>query len=369
MPKTLPDHRSRRISRVKDGFARLGIDTLLVRHLPRIRYLCGFTGSSGILLLTADAFYLLVDPRYTTQAEKEAPSCRIREFRQAGKKTSWEKSVSFLLQEIRAELVGFESEYMTVAMFEGLRRQCPRKIRWTPQDDWLDSIRAVKDEDEIAILRHVADLASMACTRLVEWLKPGVVELDVAAELEYWLRQKGADKLSFEPIVASGPRSAWPHGRATRQKLPQKGWVMVDFGALRDGYSSDMTRTFHLGRPTKEDSRRYRAVQEAQSRAILSLHPGIGSDIPYLLVKKHLKRYGLDECFTHGLGHGIGLELHEKPSLSWKSRELLQSNMVMTVEPGIYIPREGGVRIEDMILLQETGAELLTDFSRDLIVL
>lgn len=341
-----------------------GTEAFLSRHLPQIRYTTGFTGSSGLIILSLFDWVLLVDSRYTDQAKTETKGVEVREIQ--GK---LEESVSRVIKELRIQRMGYEAERTSVALLDILKEKAPRRTEWSAQNNWLDALRAIKDKGEIHLVRKAADLASQACRMLVKWIKPGVMELDIAAELEFWMRKQGAEKLSFDPVIASGPRSGFPHSRASVHRLPAKGWVVVDFGALVRGYSSDMTRTFYLGRPNKEDRRWYRAVQEAQEKAIRFLRPGRRSDEPYWLVKKSLKRHRLDELFTHGLGHGIGLELHEVPSLSYKAPERLYANMIVTVEPGVYLPNQAGIRIEDMVLLTSNGCELLTDFSRDLLVL
>ncbi len=337
---------------------------MLTGHLPQIRYATGFSGSSGLALISRSAPILLVDSRYTAQALKETRGVEIREV--TGKR---EEGAALALRELGAQRIGFEAERTSVAFLSRLQARTSRKMQWLPQEDWLDGLRAVKEAAELARLQKAAELASHACLLLMQWIRPGRMELEIAAELECWMRKQGAEKLSFDPVIASGPRSGFPHSRASACRIPRRGWVVVDFGAVFQGYSSDMTRTFHLGKPDQVWQHRYRAVRQAQELAIASLHPGQRSDQLYLLVQKFLKRRQLDTRFTHGLGHGIGLELHESPSLSCKKVSRLEAGMVMTVEPGIYFPGRAGMRIEDMVLLTPDGARPLTEFPRDLIVL
>jgi Xaa-Pro aminopeptidase len=337
---------------------RSGLDALLITHLPDVRYLCGFTGSNAALVLTGDKSVLFTDGRYTQQAKEEA----------GGTKVVIEKkpAVTAACEWVAASGVpscGFDASITTVAALEGMRKVIPAKVRrrlFVASDAPVATLRQVKDADEIQKLRQAAKLGSSLFDGMLEYLRPGLTEIDVAATLEYRARQAGAEAMSFETIVASGPRSAMPHGRASTAKLPRRGFVTLDFGVVLDGYMSDMTRTVHLGKAQPEERDVYDAVLEAQEAAVAAVAPGVSAGEIDEAARSVLRRAGLERWFTHSTGHGVGLEIHELPRLAAKQMQKLQPGMVITIEPGVYMPGKFGLRIEDMVLVTSEGHEILT---------
>ncbi len=341
------------------------VDGLLVIHLPNIRYLCGFTGSSGILVISLAGRVLFTDTRYSEQARAEV---------HAGTKVVIAKgpllpAVAAWMRRQRLKRVAVEADRLTVAAAAQLREALESVVRLRNTTAVVERFRVIKDATEIAAIRKSAMLASGLLAEALKAIRPGARESDVAAELEYAARRAGAEGMSFETIVASGPRSALPHGRATDGPIPSRGFVVLDFGVILGGYCSDMTRTVHVGKPTSEERRVYEAVHEAQLAGIAAVRDSVTCAQVDLAARKTLRRAGLGRYFTHSLGHGVGLEVHEAPRLARTQHETLSRGMVVTIEPGAYIPRRGGVRIEDMVVVTGTGCELLTSAARDLIVI
>ena len=339
----------------------LGADSLLVTHGPDVRWLSGFTGSNGAVALLGGRAALFTDGRYTAQARSEASDLKVF----IGKKAAATLALEWLLAR-GAQHCAFDARQTTVAAFEMLRKALPRELGAARRGFFLASegviarLREVKDEDEVGRMRRAADLGCQLFDGLLPHLVPGAREIEVALELEYAARQNGADAMSFDTIVASGARSALPHGRATTQRLPRRGFVTLDFGVVLDGYCSDMTRTVHLGRASVEERAVYDAVLDAQKAAVAAVGPGVTGAAVDEAARSVLKRAKLGKWFSHSTGHGVGLEIHEGPRLAAKVEQALEPGMVITVEPGAYLPEAFGVRIEDMVLVTEQGAEVLT---------
>ncbi len=356
--KMLPRVRRSQAMRVA---AAAGADALLVTHGPDVRWLTGFTGSSGAVALRGGRAALFTDGRYTSQAKAEAPDLRVM----VGKKSALTLALAWL-QARGATRVAFDARQTTVAALEAMRAALPkamgaaRRSFFLPLESPVAGLREIKDEDEVERLRRAADLGCALFAGVLEHVRPGNTELGVALELEYAARKAGAEAMSFDTIVASGRRSALPHGRATTQKLPRSGFVTLDFGVVLDGYCSDMTRTVHLGRASRRERDVYDAVLEAQEAAVAAVGPGVTSAAVDKAARGVLQRAGLGRWFSHSTGHGVGLEIHEGPRLAASVHQELRPGMVVTVEPGVYLPDELGVRIEDMVLVTETGGEVLT---------
>jgi Xaa-Pro aminopeptidase len=347
--------RKRAASRVVKRF---GLDALLVTHLADVRYLCGFTGSNAALVLAGGRSVLFTDGRYTQQAKEEAAGTRV-----VIEKKSAVAAACEWVAESGVASCGFDASTTTVAVLEGMRKAVPAKVRrgfFVPLDAPIAILRQVKDADEIQKLRQAAKLGCTLFDGMLAYLRPGLTEIDVASTLEYRARQAGAEAMSFETIVASGPRSAMPHGRASTAKLPRRGFVTLDFGVVLDGYMSDMTRTVHLGKAQPEERDVYDAVLEAQEAAVAAVAPGVSAGEIDEAARSVLRRVGLDRWFTHSTGHGVGLEIHEGPRLAAKQTQKLEPGMVITIEPGVYMPGKFGLRIEDMVLVTSGGHEVLT---------
>lgn len=341
--------------------AQAGADALLLTHGPDVRWLTGFTGSNGAVALRGGRAALFTDGRYTEQARAEAPDLRVV----IGKRNAGVLALEWLLAR-GATRTAFDARHTTVATLESLRSALPKSLGsgrrgfFLPLIEPVAGLREVKDEDETDRMRRTADLGCELFEGVLAHIAPGNTELGVALELEYAARQAGAEAMSFETIVASGLRSALPHGRATAQKLPRSGFVTLDFGVVLDGYCSDMTRTVHLGRANRRERAVYDAVLEAQEAAVAAVAPGVACAAIDEAARSVLKRHGLAKWFSHSTGHGVGLEIHEGPRLAAAVAQELVPGMVVTVEPGVYLPGEFGVRIEDMVLVTETGGDVLT---------
>lgn len=335
-----------------------GADALLVTHGPDVRYLSGFTGSSGAMALTRGGAVLFTDGRYTAQAKAEAAGLRVV----IGKKAPGLLATEWLAGR-GATRCAFDAGVTTVAQLEAMRKVLPgaqRRSFFTATQGMVARLRELKDEGEIRMMRKAAALGCRLFDGVLERIVPGGTEVEVALWMEFEARRAGAEAMSFDTIVASGKRSALPHGRASSAKLPRKGFVTLDFGVVLDGYCSDMTRTVHLGRATQREWDVYHSVLEAQEAGVAAVAPGVRCGEIDEAARSVLRRAKLDKWFTHSTGHGVGLEIHEGPRLAAKQEQVLEPGMVVTIEPGVYLPDEFGVRIEDMVLVTERGGDVLT---------
>jgi Xaa-Pro aminopeptidase len=345
-----------------------GLDALLVTHLPNVLYLCGFTGSAGVLLLQVSershklTFY--TDGRYTQQANAEVQNTRVV----VGKKSAFIEGCEGA-QRARVRALGFEAEQLSYSAYKQLGQIVRGRTKLKPTSGLVEQLRLIKDADEISQIRASVLLAASLFQTALSVIKPGVAETQVAGELELQARRAGAEKMSFDTIVAAGPRSALPHGRASAQAIPNQGFIILDYGVILAGYCSDMTRTVHAGAVSRAHRRMYEAVREAQLASIAAVKPGAATGEVDHAGREVLKKAGVEAFFTHSTGHGVGIEVHEAPRLAKGQTQKLAPGMVVTIEPGIYIPEEGGVRIEDMVLVTETGHEVLTPTTKDLITL
>jgi Xaa-Pro aminopeptidase len=363
------DHRGRE-KRLQDSLSTHRIDALLVTHPANLRYLCGFTGSSGALLVTEKKAVFITDGRYTEQARAEVRTAQIVIARQGplAAAAAWLSTHQKKGRRV-PQKIGIESEHMTVAARSRLARLLPSGFRLREAPALIEQARMMKDEDEIACLRSAVLLGASLFDYALEVIRPGIREAEVAAEMEYAARQAGAEAMSFETIIASGERSALPHGRASQAAIPGEGFVVCDFGVILSGYCSDMTRTVYVGRPSAEASGVYQAVKQAQHAAVDAVGPGISVREIDCAARKSLQKNGLARYFTHSTGHGVGLEIHEAPRVATGQTEILQPGMVITIEPGVYVPGKWGVRIEDMVVVTESGCEVLTPTGKDLVTI
>jgi Xaa-Pro aminopeptidase len=361
------DHQGRQ-QRLQDSLSTYRLDALLVTHPPNLLYLCGFTGSSGALLLTATKRVFVTDGRYTEQARAEVRTARIVIARQ-GPLAAAAASLSAQQKKSRRApwKTGIESEHMTVAARSRLAGILPSSFRLRDAPALVEQARMVKDEEEIACLRSAALLGASLFDRALEVIRPGVREAEVAAEMEYAARKAGAEAMSFTTIIASGERSALPHGRASQATIPAQSFVVCDFGVILSGYCSDMTRTVYVGRPLAEAREIYQAVKQAQQAAVDAVKPGVSVSDVDRAARKSLQKSDLEKYFTHSTGHGVGLEIHEAPRLAAGQKETLQPGMVITIEPGVYVPGKWGVRIEDMVVVTERGCDVLTPTSKEFV--
>jgi len=309
-----------------------------------------------------DKAKLFTDGRYTVQAREETHAASVRIVK-GSPSTAAISSVAR-----KRHTVGIEADHVTVSQRASLAKGASN-ARLKALCGLVERGRMIKQPDEVMQLKAAVMLASGVFEVLLHGIKPGIAESHVAAELEYVARRSGAQGMSFETIVASGPRSAMPHGVASEQAIPAQGFVVLDYGVILAGYCSDMTRTVHVGPPGRKQRDLYQAVLDAQLAAIDVVRPGVQAGKVDQAARKVLRKAGFDSYFTHSTGHGVGLEIHEPPRLGKGQTELLQAGMVITIEPGAYIPGLGGVRIEDMVLVTETGCQVLTPTSKELIIL
>jgi Xaa-Pro aminopeptidase len=345
---------------VAAGLRERKLDCLLVAFSPNLRYLSGFTGSNGALLILAGRSILFTDPRYRTQAAQES-TCGIRVA-----KGPLVPELVATLGKLGVKRIGYEPARMTCDTFESLKSRLPLRASLEPVTGWIEELRMVKSAAELVLIRRSVETNSRAFEQTMARVKPGVRERDLASELEYRMRRLGAEKPSFETIVASGVRSALPHAQPTAARLTPGDLVVIDMGAFQDGYASDMTRMLSVGAPNVKVKRMYRAVLEAQLAAIDAVRPGVPSVSVDRAARRVLAGFGLDHCFIHSTGHGLGLEIHEPPRLGKRDRHRLCPGMAITIEPGAYIEGFGGVRIEDTVVVTESGCEILTPTPKDL---
>lgn len=348
-----------RLVAARRSLSGVGADALLFTSLPNIRYLTGFTGSDAAFLLTPEHGCFLTDSRYTTQARDEVQGVPVQQY--AVKLDG----VAEWLQEQGVHRLAFEAEHASYASVTALQARLEGVVL-VPLSRELDQLRSIKDKDEVDLLSSVAALASSAFERLLPHVVPGVTERDLALRLETEMKALGADDRSFDFIVASGERGALPHGRASHRRLAEGEMVTFDFGALLKGYCSDETVTLCLGRPDARQRHVYESVKAAHDLALESVRPGVPLRELDSRAREYLDSQGLGAYFGHGLGHGLGLEVHEKPVVSPRSDALAQEGMVFTIEPGVYIPEWGGVRIEDTVVVTADGCRVITLVSKEL---
>jgi Xaa-Pro aminopeptidase len=359
-----------RQKKLREQFASARLDALLVSHLPSIRYLCGFTGSAGLLLVTETGSVFFTDVRYDTQSREEVKGAKVAIAHKGlfGALGVWVGD-RLKSKKLRGWTVGIDAEHLSVAEKKRLSDALPSGVRLRSAPALVEQARMVKDEDELALIRASVQMGATLFYRALEVLRPGVKESEVAAEMEYAARRAGAEAMSFPTIIASGARSALPHGRATEQAIPAGAFVVCDFGVILAGYCSDQTRTVWVGPASgakaKEARLAYEAVKEAQAAAIAAVKPGVSVGKVDANARKVLRKAGLGRYFTHSTGHGVGLEIHEPPRVAPDQEELLKPGMVITIEPGVYFPGKWGIRIEDMVAVTEHGCEVLTPTSKD----
>jgi Xaa-Pro aminopeptidase len=363
------DHKGRQ-RKLQESLHHNRLDALLVTHLPNVRYLCGFTGSAGALLVSENKKVFFTDGRYQAQARAEVQGSKVV----IGKKgliaacTEW-LTANRKSPGQRRRRVGIEGEHLTVAERGRLSAMLPGDSSLRQSLALIERNRMLKDAEEIQRIRAAILLGADLFNVLLKTIHSGVKESEVAAELEYAARKAGAEGMSFPTIIAGGKRSSLPHGRASAASIPAGGFVVCDFGVILAGYCSDMTRTVYVGRPAGEARRVYEAVRRAQQAAIEAVRPGATVGEVDQAARKILKKINLDRYFTHSTGHGVGLEIHEPPRVATGQREILRPGMVITIEPGVYIPGKFGVRIEDMVLVTQSGCQVLTPTSKTMIAL
>jgi Xaa-Pro aminopeptidase len=366
-----------RIGQLRRKLTRAGLSGLLVTHLPDIRYLCGFTGSSAAMAVTRRTLRMFTDGRYAAQAVEEVQGAEVQivSGSPAVSAVEWlaAQPVSPPGRQAGLQSAGFDPARTTVAELARWKAALPSQLRrsflTTLPAPLVEGLRLVKDEDELALMSEAALVGCKLFEHVLTFIRPGLEEIEVAAELEYQARRLGAEAMSFETIVASGIRSALPHGRATSTPLPRKGFLTLDFGIILGCYCSDMTRTVYIGKPGKKERDAYAAVLEAQEAAVQAVRPGASCGEVDEAARSVLRKAGLAEAFSHSTGHGVGLEIHEPPRIGAGQKTRLLAGTVITIEPGIYLAGEFGIRIEDMVAVTRTGCQILTPAPKALIEL
>ena len=377
MPFPLSHLLAARHARVRTRLDALSLDALVVTAASNIRYLSNHAGTAGVLVVTPDAVHLLVDFRYreSVRAAQESPAA-CPGLRVWDVPASYDEALLACLAEIGVSTVGFEAAHVTVARHEYWRAAVESRrvdVTFRTTNRVVEEARLIKDASEVATLRDAAARLGPVAQKVFASVAAGPSEREVAGVLEAAMREAGFERLAFDTIVASGPHSALPHYRAGDRRLAAGDLVVLDFGGVLDGYCSDLTRTVAIGPPSPEARRLYAAVHAAQQAAIRSVRPGVETSTVDAAARNVLQEHGLGDAFGHGTGHGLGLDIHEEPRITWPRPDVpavpLEAGMVFTVEPGAYVPGFGGVRIEDDVLVTETGCEVLTSVPRELLTL
>jgi Xaa-Pro aminopeptidase len=354
-----------RLSSLRSKFDSLGVDTIWIIQPENRRYLSGFkaadgqlTESSGSLFITPEQALLLTDSRYTLQAQQEAVSFKVITY-----KGGLIDSLPDIFEQLKIRRLGFEGGYLIWDLYQGAKVKASshsRSVELIPLSGVVEEMREVKEPEEVEALRRSGELMGDVLAQVIEELRPGQVEKDVAWRIESLIRQHDADGVAFPPIVASGPNSALPHAIPTDRTVREGEAIVFDVGARVDGYCSDMTRTVFLGKPSSYFEDIYRIVREAQVSALNSIRPGMKTTEADSIGRGIIEKAGFGDFFGHSLGHGVGLAAHERPGLGPRKPEVLLEGMVFTVEPGIYIPGKGGVRLEETVVLEKGGVKVLT---------
>ena len=352
-----------RLKRLRALLPAKKLDAILVTDLKNIRYLTGFTGSNAYAIVSLDRAFFLTDPRYESQSAKEVKGFRVKIFKKAL------DTVAQTVASTKAGVIGFESSSMSFESHSKLAKALRAKARLKAAPGLFSTLRRVKDRFEIEKIREAASLLDKGFAQAIKVVKPGAIERDAAFSIESFWRKRGAEGLAFDTIIASGARGALPHGKASEKQIKKGELIVVDMGVLLNGYNSDGTRTFVTCTPTRKQKEVYNIVKDAQAAAIDSIRPGVKASEVDRAARGVIEKAGYGKFFGHGTGHGVGLDIHEAPGLGPTSNEVLEEGMVITVEPGIYLPGWGGVRIEDMALVTKGGADILTSTTRDLVIL
>lgn len=351
-----------RVKNVQDKLLKYNIDALLVTNMFNVRYLANFTGTTGLVVITKDEAYFVTDFRYTEQAAEEAKGYTI-----VKNEGPIFEEVAKIVKENKIEKLGFEQENITYAVYHQINDIIPCDL--VPVAGLVEKLREVKTEDEINIIKEAINITEKAYDYILGFVKPGKTEIEVANELDFYMRNEGATSVSFDTIVASGIRSAMPHGVASDKVIEDGDMVTIDFGCYYKGYVSDMTRTFAVGDPGKQMKEIYEIVYQANKKVNEVAKAGMTGAELDAIARDYITEKGYGPQFGHTLGHGIGLEVHEGPSLSFRNEDKLVVNNIVTNEPGIYVPGLGGVRIEDDLVIKEDGAEILMTTPKELIIL
>lgn len=348
-----------RITRITSKLTALCVEGILFFDMKNIRYLTGFTGSDGVLFTGEKENILLVDGRYVTQAKQEVTDCDIIEYRDKV------DGLATLISDHNMKIIGFESSALTCDTYLKLKNRL-NDVTLEPLSEEINAIRAVKDIQEIDCIRKAASIASQALQFIMNDIQPGISEREIALILESKMKELGGETLAFETIVASGSNSALPHAKPGHKKIESGDFVVVDYGVVYQGYHSDETCTVAVGSLTRKQQETYQIVKDAHDRALDAIKEGVSCREIDRIARDHIEKAGLEQYFSHGTGHGVGLEIHETPIISSKSDDYLTSGMIITIEPGVYIPDLWGIRVEDMVVVERDGCEILSSVPKHL---
>jgi Xaa-Pro aminopeptidase len=354
-----------RLNRVNLDMEASRADSLLVSHLPNVFYLCGFTGSNASLLIQPGAMHLFTDGRYTVQARQEALGATVH----IGRQSPSMQAAEWILKRkgSRRVRLGFDPAHISYAEWTRLQKTLGKRVSWKPLPGLVEALREIKSPQELEVMREAAKLGSEVMQEVISLVKPGVSELDLAAEADYRMRRKGASGPSFDTIIASGERSALPHARPTDKLVRKNELVVIDLGVILRHYCSDLTRTVYVGRAPARVRQWYGAVLAAKQAALLALRAGQPAGQIDRAARKVLERSGLGRFFTHSTGHGLGIEVHEGPRLGRGQKQEICAGNVVTLEPGIYVDGVGGIRIEDDVAVHANATEVLTSAPTELL--
>lgn len=351
----------KRVEKLRNTFKDRNIDGMLITSSSNRRYMTRFTGTAGAVLLSEDQAVFITDFRYVDQANEQAAGYEVVQH-----KGPISKEIGKQIEKLGIKRLGFEQDHTTYAVYRTYEKEFGAEL--VPVSGMVEKIRLVKDEEETQIIRDAVKIADDAFDHICSFIRPGISELDVSNELEFFMRKQGAASSSFDIIVASGYRSALPHGVASDKKIEKGELVTLDFGALYKGYCSDITRTVAVGEPSDELKKVYDIVLQAQKKGMAGTKAGMTGIEADAIPRDYITEHGYGDRFGHSTGHGIGLDVHEGPGLSFKSETVLEQGMIVTVEPGIYVSGLGGVRIEDDALITENGNESLSHSSKELLI-
>lgn len=349
----------KRLQAIRERLSNEALDAMVIQSPINRRYMSGFTGSAGTIVISQHHAWLLVDFRYVEQAKAQVDMYQVERIDKPL------EDLGRLLVDNQLLRVAFEAGHLTVHEHQRWA-EVVNQVSWEPRVDWVETLRGIKDSEEIAAIQKAVDVTDAAFEHILDFLKPGVTERSIALELEFFMRREGAESLAFPSIVASGPNGALPHATPSDRQLASGDLVTLDFGCVVHGYCSDITRTVGIGDPDAKSREIYSLVLRAQLAGIEAIRPGIEGREVDRISRDIIREAGYGDYFGHGLGHGVGMNVHEEfPRLSPRGEVILQPGMVCSVEPGIYIPDWGGIRIEDLVVVTETGCRILTQSSKE----
>lgn len=355
---------TKRVNAVRTNMEKRKIDALIITSMENIRYVTGFTGSTAVGVITKNSAAILVDSRYILQAKKECSGVKAVLF-----SGDWSDTVAEILAKEKAERVGFEQDYVTIALHKKMRKAVAKPAKLVGVSRTVEELRIVKDADEIKTLKKAVAITDACFSHLLEFIKPGMTERDVALEIYLYFYNNGA-MTAFNSIIAAGTNAAFPHHKPENAVITAGQMLKMDFGATVDGYNADITRTVFIGNPPDDKQKEiYQIVFDAQRKAIEAIKPGKKGKEIDSIAREYIASKGYGEYFGHGLGHSLGIGVHDGPGFAPTSETVLEPGMIMTVEPGIYIEGWGGVRIEDDILVTKDGCEVLTKSKKDITVI